>query len=201
MGPLASHAGIHKAIDNTLKRLKTDYVDLYLIHWRDERFTIEEQMRAMNELYDVGKIRNIGVSNFSKESLQKAQELSKVPIVLNQVHYNLMYRGVETSGLLEYCQSSDVILQAYRPVQYGELSHDENLIMLEMCQKYQVTPSQVAMNWLIAQDHVVTLFMSKNPVHIDENLKVLDWEMKSEDVERLRNEFPGQIDATHVPLG
>ena len=201
IGKLASYDAIHSAVENTLQRLGTDYLDLYLIHWRDPLFTIEEQMRAMNELYESGKIRHIGVSNFSKESLEQAKKHCRYPIVLNQVHYNLIYRWIETTWLLDYCQQNNVLVQAYRPVQYGEMTVDTSPIMQEICQKYNASPAQVAMNWLIAQKNVVTLFMSTNPHHIDENLGTLDWEMAQWDVERLREEFPGQIDSTHVPLG
>src|SRR3989344_5237732 len=92
---------------NSLKRLKTGYLDLYLIHMPNPGIPISETIRALDKLKDEGLIRNIGVSNFSVSSLKAAQQASKNKIVVNQVHYNFIYREPETSGLLEYCQKND----------------------------------------------------------------------------------------------
>lgn len=127
IGNNASYTAIKLACENSLKRLNTSYIDLYYIHWREKQFDLKEQIRAMNELVDEGKVRYIGVCNFSQESLALAQSYSKHPIVANQVHYNVIYREPEKDGLVEYCQQHDVMLVAWRPLQYGELGHDTML--------------------------------------------------------------------------
>lgn len=196
-----SYVAIKNACKNSLKRSGLSYFDLYYIHWRDENFSLEEAMKAMNELIEEGKIKAIWVSNFSVESMREAQKHSKYPIVANQAHYNLIFREPEKKGLLEYCQQNDVMLVAWRPVELGKLAHSWSLKLLEMAEKYKKTHAQVAINWLLSQKNVVTLFMSRNPEHISENMWALWWEMSSWDIEILRKDFGGQIDISDaVPL-
>lgn len=116
-GDNCSYQAIKNACKNSLKRMNIEYIDLYYIHWRDQSFSLQDSMKAMNELVDEGYIRYIGVSNFSKETLIEAQSYSKHPIVANQVHYNIIFREPETSGLLDYCQKNDVMLVAWRPLE------------------------------------------------------------------------------------
>lgn len=182
---------IHGAIDGSLKRLWVDYLDLYLIHWRDRIFSLEEQMKKMNDIVKEGKTRFIGVSNFSTSSLKEAQIYSEEPIVLNQVHYNFIFREPEADGLLNYCQNNEIILQAWRPVQYGELAQGNDFLK-PFCEKYKKTPAQIAINWLISQKNVTSLFKTISQEHLDENLDALGWEMTIEDIEFIRKNFPNQ---------
>ena len=93
------------------------------------------------------------------------------------------------------------MLVAYRPVEKGELLKEIPAVMKEMCNKYQKTPSQVAINWLISQDNVVTISKTRNPAHLQENLAAIGWQMEPKDVERLRKEYPGQIAVSeNLPL-
>jgi len=198
-----SYKAIKNACRNTLDRLWVEYLDLYYIHWRDARFSLKDAMKAMNELVDEGFIRYIGVSNFSVESLREAQSHSEYPIVANQVHFNLIYRESERSGLLEYCQNNDVMLVAWRPFEYWEFSLPEAQGILDkLSDKYDKTHFQLALNWIMSHTNVVTLFMSKTPENIDQNIWALGWEMKKEDISLLRNDFPNQQDVSNaVPLG
>ena len=99
---------VMRAANNSLGRLGTDYVDLYQVHWPNPRVPIGETMRAMEELVEMGKVRFIGVSNFSARELQEAQDsMSKYKIVSNQVLYNLIDRGIE-KDILPYCQRNNV---------------------------------------------------------------------------------------------
>jgi len=187
---------------NSLKRLTTDYLDLYLMHEHNAEIPLEESMRAMDYLKAEGLIRNIGVSNFSKESLAEAQSYSKNKIVVNQVHYNLKYREPQRTGLLKYCQNNDIFLMAWRPFQKGLLLEEKNELMNEMCQKYNKTPAQIGINWLISQKNVVTLSKMRDEKHLIENLGALNFEMEKEDVEKLDKFYPGQQDVSDaVRLG
>lgn len=194
--------GTISACKRSLKRLKTDYLDLYLLHDYGDGFPLNETVKALCELKDQGLVRNIGVSNFGIKHLKEAQSYSKYPIVCNQVHYNVRVREAEQSGLLQYCQENDIILIAYRPIEKGNLFIETPSVVQEMCKKYGKTFAQISINWLISQPNVVTIAKTRDPAHLEENLGAVGWRMKKEDVEKLRNEFPGQLTVSDViPLG
>lgn len=200
----AKAARIAQACKDSLKRLGTDYLDLYLLHHYSTNCPLEESIAALNELADKKLVKHIGVSNFTAEHLAEAQKLSKRPIVCNQVYYNLVSRQPELNGLLEYCQKNDTLLVAYRPVEKGKLLDGVPKIMEEMCVKYQKTPAQIALNWLMSQKNVVTIFKTSNAAHLKENLGALGWYLTEGDVELLRKEYPGQsvpADGEYVKLG
>lgn len=196
------HDDLLAACKASLARTNADYFDLYMIHSPSLETPIQESMRALDTLLEEGLIRNIGVSNFSIERLKKAQDCTKNKIVANQLHLNLIFREPERRGLLEYCQMNDIMFVAWRPVQKGLLTERGHYLLLdEMCKKYDKTPAQIAINWLISQDNVTTLSKMSDPQHLNENLGALDWEMEKEDIERLREEFPNQQDVSDaVPL-
>lgn len=186
---------------NSLKRLNTSYLDLYLIHAPNPEIPIEETMRAMDFLVGQGLVRNIGVSNFTKERMAEAQKFTKNKIVANQVHFNLQIREAQRTGLVEYCRKNDVMLIAWRPIQKGVLLEEKNELMEQMCQKYQKTPAQIAINWLISQKNVVTLSKMGSYDHLVENLGALNWEMDPKDVEKLDKDYPNQQNISDtVPL-
>lgn len=195
-----SYDGVHEALVASLKRIGTDYVDLYLLHRYPESGThIKDTMRAMDELKRQGMIKNIGVCNMTVNRFKEAQNHTSNKLVCNQVHYNVQVREMEYSRVLEFCQANDVMLVAWRPLQKGLLPHAP--ILDELAAKYRKTPAQVAINWLISQDHVVTLCKTSNLTHLKENLGALDWNLDTTDIERIRREFPNQqaVSST-VPL-
>lgn len=187
--------------EESLKRLDTPYVDLLLIHAPNLEIPLKETISAMDKLVKDGLVKYIGVSNFAPPRLKEAQGLSENPIVTNQVHYNLIYREPERTGLLDYCQKNDILLTAWRPVQKGILTQKGTPIIDEMCQKYQKTPAQIAINWLTSQTNVVTLSKLSKSEHLRENLGAIGWNIEEQDVERLREKFPNQQDISdRVPL-
>ena len=195
------HDDLIKSVEESLQRIGTNYLDLFLIHAPSLEIPIEESMRAMNELYDEGLIKNIGVSNFTVERFIEAQKYSKTKIVANQLHLNLKYRETERKGLIKFCQENDIMFIAWRPVQKGLILDNNIQILNEMCKKYGKTPSQIAINWLISQKNIITLSKTRNKSHLDENLGAINWEMENTDIEKLRNEFPDQEEISDaVPL-
>lgn len=197
-----SYSSLIGSCKASLKRLGTEYLDLYMIHSFGEGVVLPETMRAMDFLVREGLIRNIGVSNFTKERLAEAQSLTGNKIAANQVHYNLIFREPERTGLLRFCQDNDVMLVAWRPVQKGALSSPGTPLLDRMCRRYGKTPSQVAINWLISQRNVVTLAKTSSEAHLKENLGSLGWSLSAEDIEALREGFPGQKEVSDaVPLG
>jgi diketogulonate reductase-like aldo/keto reductase len=185
-----------QAAENSLKRLKTDYMDLFLIHQVNPDIPLEDTMRGMDAVVKHGFARAIGVSNFSLQRFQKAQACTSNKLVLNQVHYNLVVRECEPQ-LLPWCQANDVMLEAWRPLR--------NLtpcpLMDEMREKYNATAAQIALAFLLQQKNVVTITAMRSVEHMPENLAALQLSLEEEDLERLRREFPGQLAVSPtVPL-
>jgi diketogulonate reductase-like aldo/keto reductase len=175
----------------SLARIGTDYLDLYLLHrFPEPGIDIKDTMRAMNELVDEGLVRNIGVCNLSVNRFKVAQKHSTHPLVCNQVHYNVQYREIETKGVLKHAQNEDVMLVAWRPLQKGTLPY--SALIDELGKKYGKTRSQVVINWIISQTNVVTLSKTSSIAHLKENLGALNWIMDTEDIERIRDEYPDQ---------
>lgn len=193
-----NYKNVISSAKNSLKRLNTSYLDLYLIHGPNPEIPIKETMEALDFLKSEGLIRHIGVSNFSKERLFEAQKYTKNKIVVNQLHYNLKFREPQRTGLLEYCQKNDVMLVAWRPFQKGLLLEEKNVLMDEICKKYHKTPAQIGINWLISQENVVTLSKMRNESHLIENLEALTWQMEKEDIEKLDKFYPDQQDVSDV---
>lgn len=194
-----SYDGVLKSCEASLKRLGTDYIDLYMLHTFPEAgIDIKDTMRAMTKLVDSGLIKHIGVSNLTNNRFDAAQAATPYKIVCNQLHYNVQFREVEHRGILEYSQQNDIFIVAWKPVQRGELPKTD--ILNKLAKKYGKSWRQIAINWLISQDHVVTISKTTSLDHLQENLGALDWKLEPEDVEKIRNEFPNQETIGNWPL-
>lgn len=181
-----------KSCKVSLDRLGTKYLDAYLCHRYNPNIPLKETMSAMETLLEEGLIKNIGVCNFNVSRLKEAQASTKYKIVCNQVHLNLKYRESEKKGVLKYCQDNDIMFVAWRPTQKGVLLENVPPVVQEMCKKYNKIPVQIAINWLISQDYVITLSKTTNKKHLMENLGAIGWKMQKADIETLRNDFPNQ---------
>lgn len=180
----------------SLERLQIDYIDLHYIHAPNPDISLEETIRAFDDLVAEGLIKHIGVSNFTVALMEEAQSYTKNKIVANQVEYSLAVRdhgtfeyctGIE-SEILPYCQTNDVFLVAYKPIDRGTILEPNDLLD-ELCAKYNKTRAQIAMNWLISQDNVVTIPKSANEDRLKENHEASGWYMEQEDVGRLRSDY------------
>lgn len=169
-----------RSAEGSLKRLDTDYIDLLLIHWPNPEIPLEETIKAMNELIEEGKVRHIGVSNFNRSQLEKARDLSDNLIVNNQVKYHL---GMDLTPMLNYCRENEVFLTAYSPLGRGKvLANDE---LTKMAARYEKTPVQIALKWLIRQENVLAIPKASSEDHLRENISLFDWELEEKDVEKL----------------
>jgi diketogulonate reductase-like aldo/keto reductase len=188
------------SFNSTLSRLRTDYLDLYLLHrYPEPGMPIAKTMKAMNLLVDTGRVKQIGVCNMSVNRLKEVQKYSKYPIVCNQLHYSLACREIVKRGVLEYCQKNNIAIVAWGPLQKGQLEQTD--LLNNLAKKYQKTPYQVALNWLISQEGVVTIPKTSNMKHLDENLGSLGWGLNDKDMESLTRDFPGQYyKSDRVPL-
>jgi diketogulonate reductase-like aldo/keto reductase len=187
-----------RSCEASLKRLKTDYLDLYLIHSPSLEIPVGETLGAMNKLVENSLIKNIGVSNFKTERLKEAQKRTNNKLVVNQVYYNLVIREPEHEGLLKYCQENDVFLEAYRPIEKGAILAQPIPILEKFAKKYDKTPAQIAINWLISQENVITISKTSTIGHLKENLGAINWQMDKEDIEKLRRDFPDQQEKVAV---
>jgi len=168
------------AAENSLKRLGTDYIDLYQLHWPNETVPIAETMAAMEELVDTGKIRFIGVSNFDSWDLERAQAASgRHKIASNQVPYSVIERTVE-SGPLNYCRQHQITIIAYSPLgtTFGNMkAADQNGVLTRVAQSTGKTEAQVALNWVISSEQVVTIAKASTEVHVIENCSASGWRL------------------------
>ncbi|HET6808106.1 MAG TPA: aldo/keto reductase [Nitrososphaera sp.] len=190
----SSYQGTLKACERSLRRLKTDFIDLYLIHWPSSQHPIEETMRAMEKLVDEGMIRLIGVSNFDVEQLREAQHaLKKYRIACNQVLYHLAYRGIE-HDLLPYCAENGIAIVGYSPFGHGNFpsSHSgEGKVLAEIAKRHNRTMRQVALNFLIRDPNLFTIPKASNPDHIRENSGAVgDWKLTDDDIAAIDRMFP-----------
>lgn len=174
-----------RAAENSLKRLGTDYLDLYLYHQVNNEVPLKETMRAFDRLVSEKLVRHIGVSNFALERFKRAQACAEHKIVVNQIHYCLSVREPE-SELLPWLQENDVMIQAWRPLR----GVPDCALLNELCAKYGKTKSQIALNWLIMQKNIVTITASSSARHIQDNLDAAAFEMAPSDVELLTRDFP-----------
>ena len=181
-----------RSAEASLKRLGVDSLDVYLIHKPNREIPLNETMQAMHDLKQQGIIGEVGVSNFSVSTLREAQESFDGDIVLNQVHYNLIYREAEVSGILDYCQANNIFLMAWRPLEKGKIVTDCPPVLDKVCSMYNRSPAQVAINWLLSQQCVVTLSTMRSERNLQDNLGAVGWELQTKDIENLRTRFPNQ---------
>lgn len=174
---------VFTSCENSLRRLQMDYVDLYLIHWPRMGMKLEETFRALNKLVRDGKVKHLGVSNFNLKLLKQAQSFSETPLLTDQVPYRLPDKSYVENGVLEYCQQNDVLLTAYSPVKFRNLPVNQTLRAI--AEAHSATSFQIALAWLVAQPHVITIPMSFNPRHIRENFEAADIELTREEFKTL----------------
>ena len=180
--PNLSYQRTLASIDGSLKRLGVDTIDLFLIHWRDGT-PLAETFRALNEAVRAGKIRYLGVSNFDVDEMKESQELSETPIVTNQVPYSLTTRNYVHNGVIPYCQTNNIVVTAYSPVEEGRLGVQN--VLADIASAHDATPYQIAMAWLVQQPGVITIPMSHNPVHLQQNWDAANIELSPDEMARL----------------
>jgi diketogulonate reductase-like aldo/keto reductase len=189
-----------RAADNSLMALGIDRIDLYQVHRPNPDVPIAETMAAMDALVDAGKVRFIGVSNFSVAQLQEAQAVCRHPIVSNQLRYSLVNRGIEDE-ILPYCQQHGVTVIAYSPLSRGI----PNLIggltdqaLLQVAAVEGRTPVQVALNWCISKPNVTAIPRASTVAHVDEICAASCWRLSEVSVALLEAAYSGPIVRTEM---
>ena len=182
-----------RAAGASLKRLGVDVIDLYQVHWPDSSIPIRDTMRAMGELVDAGKVRFIGVSNFSVAELEAAQaSLANQRIVANQVEYNLLDRRIERD--LPYYQRERITVIAYSPLARGALLSSRRTPALDLLRAVAAeagkTPAQVALNWCLSHPGVITIPKTDHVDRVDELCAASGWRLTDAQLAALDRAFP-----------
>lgn len=171
----------------SLERLGTDYLDLYLLHWREDT-PLRDTLDAFTQLLDEGKIRRWGVSNFE---LSDMEELLRTPggaaVSCNQVLYNLSRRGIEFD-LLPWCRERGIPIMAYSPIEQGRLLRHKAVKTVAV--RHDATPAQVCLAWVLRQQDVIAIPKAGTPEHVRENHGALALKLTNDDLKELDAAFP-----------
>jgi len=183
----ASRAGVVAACERSLERLRTDRIDLYLLHWRGS-IALSETLEGFERLLRDGKIRHYGVSNFDRADMAEWAALKGgETVAADQVLYNLSRRGPEWD-LLPWCRERGIAIMAYTPLGQGGLLRDRALA--EVARRRNATPAQVALAWLLKQEGMIVIPKAARLEHVRENRGALDVVLTEEDLSALDRAFP-----------
>jgi diketogulonate reductase-like aldo/keto reductase len=182
----SSKRGTIGACERSLKRLKTDRIDLYLLHWRGSP-SLRETIDAFEALKDAGKILDWGVSNFDINDMEELAENGGDGCATNQVLYNLTRRGIEYD-LMPWCRGRKMPIMAYSPIEQGRmLGH---AALRDVAGRHKATPAQVALAWLLRQDGVIVIPKAAALAHVEEDIAALDLRLTADDLATLDRAFP-----------
>ncbi|PKB97102.1 aldo/keto reductase [Rhizophagus irregularis] len=206
---------VRQACDNSLKRLGVDYIDLYYLHRMDFDTPIEDTVGALAELVKEGKIKYIGLSECSAETLRRAHKVH--PIAAVQMEYSPWTLDIETNGVMEVCRELGVTIVAYSPLGRGFLTgkyksvddfdqgdyrrliprfqgenFNKNLELVhkfnEFANKKGVTSSQLCLSWVLAQgDNIVVIPGTRKIKYLEENIEAAKVHLSSEEIFEIRN--------------
>ncbi len=182
------YEAVQEACRKSLKKLKTDYLDLYLIHWPaspklypDWAEINADTWRGMERLYKDGFVRAIGVCNFKTHHLDELLKEAEIKPFINQVE---MHPGLNQKELLDYCRDKDILIEASSPLGNGQIL--SNPVLNEIATEKKKTPAQICLRWGL-QKGVIVIPKSSNPERIKQNIEVFDFELTEEDVEKIDN--------------
>jgi len=193
----ASRRGTIAACERSLKRLRTDRLDLYLLHWRGD-VPLAETLDAFARLQQDGKIRHFGVSNFDTRDMQELVALiGGAGVATNQVLYNLVRRGIEWD-LLPWCRTQGIPLMAYSPIEQARLVADA--LLVDFGQRHGMTAAQVALGWLLSRDDVIVIPKTANRNRLRENMRALQHPLSSAQLAELDSLFPAPTKARPLEM-
>ncbi len=193
----ATRRGTVSSCEASLRRLKTDHLDMYLLHWRST-VPLDETLEGFDALKRMGKIRYWGVSNFDVDDMEELISLTGnagLVVASNQVLYNLMRRGIEYD-LLPSCRTGGISIMAYSPLEQGQLA--KHRTVKAIAERLNATAAQVALAWVLRQTGVIAIPKAADIDHVRENRGALEVELAAEDLEELDEAFPPP--ARKIPL-
>lgn len=190
------HDDVLTSFEESLEKLKTNYVDLLLVHWPHEQVPFRETLDAMAELVDEGKVRNIGISNFTSDQIDEAWEVSEKDIFTDQVEYHPF---LSQDAVLEQCRNYEMMLTAYSPLARGKVMGDSTL--KRIAENHGKTEAQVALRWLIQQENVAAIPKAASREHQEQNFNIFDFRLSSAEMHEIsdlaRNDR--QVDPSFAP--
>ncbi|MFH1387080.1 MAG: aldo/keto reductase [bacterium] len=188
-----SYDSVINAVEGSLRRLQTDRIDLYQMHWPNPSVSLDETLSAMEHLIKTGKVCYIGLGNMFLRELKEARNLVK-SISSLQIEYNLFDRTIE-SEIIPFCLECNIFILAYSPLDKGRIGDGLEQIrtMNEIAKKHQKTPAQVALRWLIEKKTVVVIPKAKNIKHLKENAAAAAFDLEKEDIQMIDKAFDRQI--------
>jgi diketogulonate reductase-like aldo/keto reductase len=199
----ASRTELPKACERSLKRLRIDTIDLYLLHWRERSTRLMETVEAFEKLRGAGKIKRWGVSNFDLEDMEELWSLENgTNCAANQVLYNLENREIE-SGLLPLYQQStlnyQLVTMAYSPVGHGR-GLLENATLKAIAKRYGASTSQIALAWVLRQPGVIAIPKASKEKHVRDNAQSIEIKLTKDDFAELDREFPPPKSKKSLPM-
>ncbi|KAA3500543.1 aldo/keto reductase [Rhizobium rhizogenes] len=175
------HDAFLTSVDESLKKLKTDYVDLLLLHWPNEAVTLSEQIGALNEVRQAGKARNIGVSNFNTALMADAVKLSKAPMVTNQIEY---HPYIDQDVVMAAAREAGMSVTGYYGMADGNVFADP--LLKDIAASRGKSVAQVVLRWLVQQKGVVALSKTVSEARVDENLAIFDFALSVDEMAAIR---------------
>ncbi len=183
----ATRKGTVGACEKSLRRLKTDRIDLYLLHWHGA-VPLAETLAGFDDLLRAGKIRYWGVSNFDVPEMKQVARLSDgAAVASNQVLYNLTRRGIEYD-LMPWCEQHEIPIMAYSPLEQGRLMGDPEI--RRIADEHSATPAQIALAWVLRKENLIAVPKASTPEHVKQNRVALDIHLTPDQLTALDRVFP-----------
>ena len=191
----ASYEGTKRACERSLKKLGTDRIDLYLLHWIGH-YPFSETVRAMAELKREGKILNWGMSNLDVADMEHIVSLPNgKDCAANQVLYNMKNRGIEFD-LIPWSKRHNIPIMAYTPLGEGRLR--VNRTLAEIAQKHNASATQIMLAWVIRNPGIIAIPKASSIAHVEENFHSLSISLTEDDMRDIDSAFPAPTHKIHL---
>jgi 2,5-diketo-D-gluconate reductase B len=171
------HADFLASVDESLKKLRTDYVDLLLLHWPSSGVPLAEQIGALNDVKKAGKVKNIGISNFNTALMAKSVDLSEAPLATNQIEY---HPYLDQTKVQDAARSAGMSITAYYAMADGKVPNEP--LLKDIGAKHGKTAAQVVLRWLVQQKDVITLSKTATESRLKENFDIFDFDLSSDEM-------------------
>ncbi len=175
------HDAFLASVDESLKKLRTDYVDLLLLHWPNEAVPLAEQIGALNEVRKAGKVRHIGVSNFNRNLMAQSVALSEAPIVTNQIEY---HPYLDQDAVIEAAREAGMAITGYYGMADGKVFSDP--VLKDIAAGHGKSAAQIVLRWLVQQEGVIALSKTVSEARVAENVAIFDFALSDEEMATIR---------------